>query len=837
MHNEPINKYTALIGAFENFAVTKSSSLIGGLNVSGVDPVGLSQDRMREIASLIKVVVQLLPESASLYQYYCHYKGADVNARMRGNDRIDALLNNRVNFLNNKNLSESFIHHLIEIPTPSNLNSIKDISFLTNFLTCVFDKNARKQIMSALSTKKAVMIRRTELEQTCSRLKNEIIQYKDKLGLVSFDNDPLSINELWRFFRFLFNLDVDYIKNDEEAPLQGWDLLLSSGEVESVLIQGTHYLKLSGAKTIYARIGSIVGYGGSHTPLAAFSAGDRPAILCDGNYIIQQRWKPFSRLKKATATSAKKNDIHRQTVNWTSMVTGSSEGQTEQEKMAKLSDHHRDMLKELQEIEARSDQRLGTLSSRVVVFGQNPYEINKWVEDINIRLSSNGLHAVWESASLKEAFHSILPADTTKHPRYHTKNTNHVGALGTIYQTSIGQSHWKQTGIDEEVLLTVETSDGKPFGFNPFVGGKCVVLCVGPIRSGKSFTRATLAAHNMKYGGYHLSVDVDSGSESLVKYFEEISNLFKITEDANSGFNLLGAARGIDDKTFIEHFYTQIEMMLQLNSSDELRRLSVEEQEDIDHALKDLLRQPKDRQTLSNLIIHLQTNASKKLKRFMQGEMLGNFFDSTTDSSASKDKRLSAFNLEAIKDNQKILPIVMSELFFRANRLFEDPEIRTVPKILDIDEGHVLLQMPDAGEKIVSAARRIGKYFGGIWLWSQSPEEYRKCEGWDALRTAASALIFMPDSEMDAAEYKRTFKLTDGECKRISTLVPKKQFYLVQRDLGISTVVNLNVDVGQFVINASQAMEKEIREKAFAKYPHDVDKALQEAAKNMGLME
>ena len=836
MHSEPINEHNALVGAFENFAITKSSSLIGGVNISGVDPVGLSPERMKDIAALIKVVVQLLPETASLYQYYCHYQGVKVEFKERGEKKIDAVLKNRQDFLNGRNLANSFIHHFIELPTPSNLNSIKDISFLTNLLNSLINKNARKTLISSLSAQKAVNIRRDEIEQACSRLANEITQYKDKLGLISQDNDKLSIDEVWRFFRFLYNLDTSYLSCQEQAPLSGWDVILSTGEIESVKIGGTQFLKLSGAKTVYARIGSIVEYGGSHTPLAAYSKGDRPAILCDGNYIIQQKWKPVSRLKKAAVTSAKKNDIHRQTVNFTAMVTGSSEGQSEQEKLAKLSDHHRDMLKELQEIEARSDQRLGILTSRVIVFSENPAEVNGWVEDINIRLSSNGLHTVWESAALKEAFHSMLPADANKHPRMHTKNTNHIGALASVYQTSQGQERWQQTGIDEEVLITLETSDSKPFGFNPFVGGKCVVLCVGPIRSGKSFTRATLAAHSKKFGGYHLSVDVDSGSESLVKYFEEDSSLFKITEDANSGFNLLGASNGINDTTFIEHFFNQIEMMLKLNSSEELRSLTVEEQEDIDHALKDLLQQDKSNRTLSNLIVHLQTNAAKKLKRFMKGEMLGNFFDSSTDLSASVDKRLSAFNLEAIKDNEKVLPIVMSELFFRANRLFENPEIRTVPKILDIDEGHVLLQMPNAGEKIVSAARRIGKYFGGIWLWSQSPEEYRKCEGWDALRTAASALLFMPDSEMDADEYKRTFKLTDGECKRIATMTPKKQFYLVQRDLGISTVVNLNVDVGQFVINASQALEKDIRERAFAKYPHDIDMALREAAKNMGLV-
>ncbi|MGP4944094.1 VirB4 family type IV secretion system protein [Pseudoalteromonas nigrifaciens] len=829
-HDESINELIAPISSFGDLCITKNSSLFGGVSLSGIDPVGTTNEKVIAVAELFKAIVQILPESATLYQYYSHNKGVRVSNRDRDYSKSDALVKRREEFLNKQDLSTSSITHLIELPTSSNLNKLSDISFISNLFSAIFDKQSRQYIKNSIYSRNATLIQRGDLENTAHRLINELKQYKDKLGLVSFDNKMLDGSELWHFLRYLYNLDKRYLANEETPPLTGWDHTLVTGEISPVTILGTRFLKIEGAKTIYARIGSVINYGGEETPLAAFSSGDQPAILSDGNYIIAQKWRPYSRIKKAKETSSRQTDINRKTVKVTSMVTG--DDATDE---SRLTDHHRDMLKELQEVAARDDIRLGVMSSKVIVFDENPDNVNKYVEDINIRLSSNGLQTVWESASLKEAFRSILPSDEDKHPRHHTKNSSHVGALASLYQTSQGQPKWLQTGIDEEVLINLQTIDNKVFGFNPFVGGKCVVLCVGPIRSGKSFTRATFASHNTKYGGYHLSVDVDSGSESLVDYFSEISSLFKITDDPNSGFNLLGAARDLDDKTFIEHFYQQIELLLKLNSSDELRKLTTEEQADIDMALSDLLAQPKENQTLSNLIVHLQTNAEAKLSRFKAGNILGNFFDSKTDKTASINTRLSAFNLEAIKDNEKILPIVMSELFFRANRLFEDPSIRTVPKILDIDEGHVLLGMPDAGAKIISAARRIGKYFGGIWMWSQSPEEYRKCEGWDALRTAASALIFMPDSEMNDEEYKLTFKLTDGECRRIAKLTPKKQFYLVQRDLGVSTVINLNVDSAQFVINAAQAMEKEIRAKAFAKYPNDIEKALQEAAKNMGL--
>lgn len=832
---DSLNAQIQLSGLFDDFAITKRSSLIGGLSLSGIDPVGVSEDRMWKVAELLRTVITLLPENATLYQYYCHYRGVNIEAAPRDYDNVDTIVQNRAEFLRNKNLSQSFITHLIELPTPSNLNKYTDIGFIAQLLMTPFDKEARTYIKHALNARNAVLLRRSEVDATAIKLAQEMTNYKDKLGLVSFDNEKLKGNELWNFFRFLYSLDTNYLDSKNDAPLTQWDVLLGTGEIQNVTLNGTEYLKIQGARTIYARVGSILGYGQSHTPLNAFARGDKPAVLCDGNYIIQQRWKPFSKVKQMSVLSAKKGDIHRKTIKFSQAMTG-DDGATHDEKLARLSDVDRDMLKELEDISSKSDGRMGLYTTRIIVFDENPLAITRTVEDLNLRLSSNNLHAVWETASIKKAFLAAMPADENKHPRHVKKRTEQVGALSHIYQTSSGQKRWKQTGIDEEPLITLESQDAKPFGLNPFVGGKCIILGVGPIRSGKSFARATLASHNMKYGGYHISIDVDAGSEPLVDWYDDISALFKISDDPNSGFNLLANARSYDDKPFFEHFFSQLESLIKLNSSEELRKFTLDEQDDLDKAIRDLFKLPEEKRTLGELILHLQTNAAKKLKRFEQGEMFGNFFDSRMDAAGSIKKRFSAFNLEAIKDNKKLLPIVQKELFFRANRLFEDPSIRHLPKILDIDEAHVLLQNPNSCEDIVSVARRIGKYFGGIWLWSQSPEEYEKAEGWGALRTAASALVFMADSEMDVDAYKRTFKLSDGECERIARLTPKKEFYLVQRDLGISTALSLNVDPTQFVINASQAMEQKIRAEAVAKYPNDRKAATKHAAEKMGLL-
>ncbi|MBO8369058.1 hypothetical protein ID035_31100 [Pseudomonas aeruginosa] len=49
----------------------------------------------------------------------------------------------------------------------------------------------------------------------------------------------------------------------EEVPVENWDALLSNGGIEPVEIDGMTCLKFHGPRPVYARIASIIAYGGS----------------------------------------------------------------------------------------------------------------------------------------------------------------------------------------------------------------------------------------------------------------------------------------------------------------------------------------------------------------------------------------------------------------------------------------------------------------------------------------------------------------------------------------------------------------------------------------------
>ena len=215
--------------------------------------------------------------------------------------------------------------------------------------------------------------------------------------------------------------------------------------------------------------------------------------------------------------------------------------------------------------------------------------------------------------------------------------------------------------------------------------------------------------------------------------------------------------------------------------------------------------------------------------------MHADLFDQETDAVGSLDRPVVAFNLAGVKDDPARFPLTMAEIFYRVTRMFEDPDYRSVPKYLDIDEAHALLKIPYVCDYIIRSVRTWGKWLAGIGLWTQDPNEFRKIEDWSALRSAASTFFFMADPTADIRLYKETFDLTDGEIAAIRSMRPKREAYIIQRDIGVSKKIEVVVEPEQHVISTSRPSEADIRQKLIEKF--GVEKGIQETIKELHLKE
>jgi type IV secretion system protein VirB4 len=400
-----------------------------------------------------------------------------------------------------------------------------------------------------------------------------------------------------------------------------------------------------------------------------------------------------------------------------------------------------------------------------------------------------------------------------------------------LYKASEGQSRVGDLQ-GEEAQYIFQSADGTPFHFSPFTGGRGVVIGVGPIRSGKSFTKNTLGSHFVKYGGFYRAIDIDPGSETLAQFFGRDGAIFRIGQGSR-GFNPFAVAKGPDDFAFISHLKQTVVQMLKTNENEQLQNLEPFEQHQLDEAIIATLKLPKQLQRFSAMVHHCPQELQQKLGRWINSGMFATLYDQEKDAIGSLDIPVAAFNLAGVKDDPVTMPLAMSEIFFRVTRMFEDPNYRSIPKYLDIDEAHAILAFRYICEYIIRSVRTWGKWMAGIGLWSQDPNEYRKIEDWSALRSAASTFFFMADPTVDARLYKETFLLTDGEIDAIRRLRPKKEAYIIQRDIGVSKTVLVEVEPEQHVISTSRPYEADTRQKLIEKY--GVEKGIKQAIETLKL--
>lgn len=833
---QPITQISALYGRWKNFAMTKATTLIGGLELSGVDPRTITAQQRGGYADLVRAAYQLTPSDAIITQYYMHFDNVKVHLKPRNHQRIDLITSRRQDFLNNeRNLSGSRLFHLIDLPPSTDINKLASLEFAGHLGNSLLSKKSRDYVKTRLSTKNALFATHENLAEQVQKLETEIGQLRDRFGLVSADNHVLSTSDLWALMRVLYTLDPNYFDEalNEPVPTEHWDSMLPDGDIEHVTMNRVDFLKFNGVQTRYARLASIVGYGEDSVPQGFWINGPRAPVMLPGNYMLMSRWRPLSELQRAMMFFNRRTELDRSTVNIMDMVKGNDAKSALEEELT-TSDTTKKAVKELEAAKALKD-RFGMFCSQVLIFDSDPAALVKSCQTMNSAITQAGGQLVWENRGLAEAYESFLPGFSKSYRRDVVFTSSQFGAASHLYKSSEGVRRWGPDDKPEEAWYIFESEDGSPFYFTPYIGGRMVIIGVGPIRSGKTFTKNCIASHYQKFGGFFRAIDIDPGAEPIAEFFgEEDAGMFRLTTESSRGFNPFVSAQGRGDNSFKAHMLSQVLLMLKANDNPEMQQLQAYEQEEVDQAIDKTLRLPKAMQSLSSFYSHLGRSTQEKLRRWVGDGMYAHLFDAEVDAIGDFAKRIGTFNLSGVKDDPVALPLVMSEIFYRNTRLFENPEYRSIPKFLDCDEAHFLMGIRSARQKLITSIRTWGKWMGGVGLWTQSASEFEKIEDWPALRSAATTFFFMADPALDRDTYKRTFLLTDGELDAIANLIPKRQALIIQREVGISKVVNLLVEPEQYVINTSVAHEAETRRQMMREFG-DPDLAIARTIDLLGL--
>lgn len=811
---------------FGNFVLTKSGSLIGAIEIDGRDPDGLGVADFEGLSAMAQAsMYQKLPERTIVTQYFIHTDGGEVSFKKRLDRVCNRLTQTRADYLNKRSLSVSRIVHFIEIPPEETLIKLGFVDQVKHLFMSPFQSDSRQALKAHFSSTEIILLVERQLLDMEEQLADICDEFSSKWeGLLS--PRALSIDESWKYMKFISNLDPHYLHDScsAVAPETRFDGALSDGDVSNVMLGSLDVVKFANDTPTYASIYAINNFGGDRVVPGMWAAGDDSPISMKGNYMLMVRFRKNTSFQTAWMFNSKKGQIDRQQFDISSVLGGSQTNYGELEKRQLMKKSIKDALEGLDEAEAL-DIHWGVAHGCAVTWASTSDELRQSRKRLKVSMEQSGFSCCWEGVGIMRAYKALQPGGFDHSLRNVEFNTAQLSAASLLYRSSEGQRVIPDLD-GEEALYVFQAADGSPFYYSPWVGGRNLVIGVGPIRSGKSFTKNTLASHFSKYGGFLQGIDVDVGMEPVAKLFGNDGGIFKTSSDEIKGFNPFISCTGADDVDFYNHLKTQIMMMLSTNDSLENQTLTAAEQASLDAAIHSTMKMPEHLQRLATVHSHCSSSLKGKLARWVDTGInkgaYSEYFDAPVDSVGAIDKRVMAYNLMGIKDNTAVLPIVMSEIFFRVTRIFLDAKNRSLPKYLDIDECKTLfMSSPDAVGRIVKIIRTMGKYQGGVGLWTQNVADYSDLDDWDALRSAASTFFFMADPEMNPEAYKSAFHLSDGECAAIQSLTPKREAFIVQRELGVAKKILLDVDLEQYFVSTSRASDVAMRDRFVEQYGYE----------------
>lgn len=808
MNGEPINRYHGAFRPHGRFVLSYSGALLGAIEINGIDPDGMSRRDMEAFSIVIRNLLNALPPSIVLQQYYIHYRDHNIAFARRENPVCNTLNAGRARYLNSRRLAAARCILFVGM-YPESRGGSSLMLFLRHLLRWPRSAASREYVRRFIMYGPTRAASKSALEKLAAALEartRDIVNYCGGL----FHARNLSLDETYRVMKFLATLEVKYLHSGPACP-ENIDTDLSDGQVLPVTRQGMDLLRIHNRNHTYARVLSVKQFNCARFTPGLFARGAPAPIKIPGNYVLTTRYKGMSEASRSLFFFNRKKELERETLTFTDFIKGLDAGA---EKDREMRVFRPSLVRKFQELDeaASLDDNLGLAATHAVAFDSDVDELESTTERLQSALQQNQVSILWETVGQLDVFFDLQPAadHRGRFLRDIPLNVSQFSTLSLFFKSAPGAATVADLG-GEEAQYVFLSADDTPYYFSPFTGGRGFLIGVGPVRSGKSFLRTCLGIHWPKYGGFYRAIDIDPGSEPIAHAFGADAGVVRFDGAHDRGFNFFSQAGAGEDSRFSAHLGRQLRAMIESNDSEELRRLSAADQLALDRATAQVLRLPERLRSLSTLVKHCPPPLRRKLARFVGAGPYAWLFDAPQDAIGAIDKRIAIYNLAGVNDDAVAKPLVMAEIAYRVLRFYENPEYRTRPKWLDVDECHHVLANPWLTRTLLlDRVRTWGKWLAGIGLWTQSGVELGNIENWEALRSAASTFIFTADPELNKDAYRAIFNMREGELETIRSLAPKKEFYLVQRDLNVSKKCVLAVEPEQYVLSTSNPVEQSL---------------------------
>ena len=800
-----IQRYSDLTNLYGPYGrhgvITSRGTLVMGLRLGGVDNSTLTINDMRALTQIFRNVMTTLPDNLILTSYKITTKAPPLHYKTAEHPVSRYVVEKRERFINDDlNLSRTQLYFMLEIePDLGFYHRPGFLTLLNLMVKSPFSSRARAQLKANYLDEQAIVFYRDAMDELLDQLEVSVQQLQTRFQMV-MGCDVLGHQDIWRLARFLTTYDTEHLYGgDPVVPDNNWQDLLADGDARVVDAENMPLLLVRNRQDTWARFGSLKNWIEDDIKPGAFFFGDYAPLARNDNHVYMCRFRPLSAWARGRFFRGRKDELVRQNITLEEMLTGRG---VREDKIIRPTQK-----KQLEELDEASGlpERWGYFSASFCLLG-TPKTIRKSSASLQSQFEAAGAGVLWEGDAIPLIYRSMQPGVPDYHVREHPFNMTQFAACFAAYGENEGK--WECEDIRQEHLFTFTTRGKTPYYFSQWLGGSGAVIGVGPIRSGKSFIKNTLATHFGKYAGsIYRAIDIDPGTEPIAQLFGDDGRIFSIDLAGGRGLNPFAMLNGRNEALVAAHIKDMVVSMLSYNNAIEAQTMSASEEKNLQYCIGQLVRMSDPRfRHFPALFAMLEPALKEKLASFYDSGIYAALF-TEDDAIGHSDARMGVYNLAGIRDILPYKELAMKEIFWRTSLLFEDPAWRSVPKLLDIDEAHAILKTRMDAENVIRYIRTGGKHLMGITLWSQSPQEFLSIDDWPALRSAAATLFFTADAALDASLYKDAFELTPGEIQMISELQPQREALIVQRRSGVSKVVQLIVDDEQYALCTSSPLE------------------------------
>jgi len=769
------DKLFPFVDFYSDLLVSEDGNLFVFFDCSFNDKCTLTKDIMLNISANMKKAIEVFGDSFVFYQYLIKYKGNSLSINPTEDKESNKFIHEHIEHIKSQGFYLNKCFFVIEYKC----NLAKDNSdYLALF------KSILKFNFSSLNEDYYINIVKDDIKKHALHFNELIVAFKarlqsfNKLYRIETLNNQMVVN----FLSFLATFNVDYLCGKDVVSDNNVQACINLGDINKASYKGLSLLNCGDYNNTNIAIGSVNRFVGSVKP-DFLATTNNHIIDTVGNFMLFSSFNIYSDAKKALVFKSAKNKQESITLNPLKTLFSSKSNEL-------IIAENKNVSKKLEELNDAKYMNVswGTCCYGVVVFDDDVTNLVKVKNDIHGRIESADAKISWESFGILKAYNSLLPSGHNGSARKLKMNSHQYACLSFLYTGHSGQSRIENISHDEPICY-YKGRDGILFGLSLSVGKKSVAISDGETRGGKSFHKDHVNAMMQRLRPSLAFLDIDKGSYKLADNFKN-SKIFEMPKYAYNPFN--DYIKGVNDTQFIKF----LSGLLQLMSNN---TLNDDEIESIESFTSIVCKMRKEMHTVKTLFSTLSNDIKIKFNDYIVGTYKDFFSNEVYELS-----NLNCFNLEHISEIKELQNIAYYCLIFQIVTNFRHRCEASQLKYLTVDESHVPLKIPEFIDYLDLGSRTGNKRLFGFWLMSQSAYEFSKLPFWEALRTSVSTLFFFPNSQLNEELYKKTYSLTDGEIDAIKGLIPRKEFLIIQREIGVSKVLVFEPDdffLNKFTLN------------------------------------